>query len=241
MTEAAKPEKKPTIYEAIPLIIKAVDPIKKAREGKGSGFTFKYRGIDDVYAVLNLMFAEYGIFAAPEILSSEHKEAGTKNGGIMYFHQIKIRYWLTDAYGTRVAADAEGEGMDNSDKATAKAQSVAFKAMCFQLFMIPTGDKIEPNIDTESENPTVDPKPTTKPNIASRPPEKQKEDPSVKLCLGIKERIVKCSSVSDMVKLDTEVAELHKARSVNDAQKKWLAEIVASRLKDLRLLQEQAA
>lgn len=234
-----KPEKKPTIYEAIPLITGLVSPIVKGRENKAQGY--KFRGIDDVYAVLNLLFAQYGVSALPEILSSNHEQAGsTKSGSSMWRHQVKVRYWLTDSYGARVGADAEGEGMDTGDKATGKAQSVAFKAMCFQVFCIPTGEKIEPNIDAEDDDPKVDAKPA---NGTARPVEKPvaKEDPSVKLCLGIKERIVKCSSVSDMVKLDTEVAELHKARSVNDAQKKRLGEIVTARLAELRLLQEQAA
>lgn len=76
-------------------------------------------------------------------------------------------------------------------------------------------------------------------------PAKQAEpappDPSIKLCMEIKERIVKCPSVAEMVKLDTEIAEAHKKHAINDAQKARLGEIVSARLKDVRTLQENAA
>lgn len=237
MSDAKVVEKKPSIYEAIPLITGAVAPIAKDR--KGDGVQYKFRGIEDVYAVLNLLLARYGVSILPEVLDSKHEIAGTTKGGSnMYRHMSRVRFHLVDSYGVQVTADAEGEGMDTSDKSSAKAASTAYKAMAFQVFCIPTGEKI----DSEEESPEVEAKPAAKANghhaQAAAPAH---ADPSVKLCMEIKERIIKCPSVAEMVKLDTEIAEAHKKHSINDAQKARLGEIVSARLKDVRTLQENAA
>lgn len=237
MSDAKAVEKKPTIYEAIPLIIGAIAPIGKTRENKQQGYSF--RGIDDVYAVLNLLLARYGVSILPEIMESKHEAAGTtKSGSAMYRHVQRVRFHLIDSYGTAMKADAEGEGMDTGDKSTAKSASTAYKSMAFQVFCIPTGEKI----DSEEESPEVEAKPAAKPNGHPAPAAAPAQaDPSVRLCMEIKERIVKCPSVAEMVKLDTEIAEAHKKHAINDAQKARLGEIVAARLKDVRTLQENAA
>ena len=41
-----------------------------------------------------------------------------------------------------------GEGMDSGDKASNKAMSVALKYACFQLFMIPTEEMVDPDAET---------------------------------------------------------------------------------------------
>lgn len=237
MSEPKAADKKPSIYEAIPLITGACAPIGKTRENKQQNYSF--RGIDDVYAVLNLLLARYGVSILPEILDSKHEVSGTtKSGSNMYRHVQRVRFHLVAADGSKVTADAEGEGMDTGDKATAKAASTAYKSMAFQVFCIPTDDKI----DTEEESPEVEAHPAPKANGHPAPAAAPAQaDPSVKLCEQIRTRIKACGSVSDMVKIDTEIADAHKAHAINDKQKAWLGEIVAARLKDVRTLQENAA
>jgi len=53
-----------------------------------------------------------------------------------------------------VSAVIIGEGMDSGDKASNKALAVGLKYACFQMFMIPTEDMIDP----DSESHDVDPK-----------------------------------------------------------------------------------
>lgn len=157
MTEAAKPEKKPTIYEAIPLIIGAIPPIAKTHRNEAQKYSF--RGIEDVYKVLNLLLAQYSISILPEVLESSHAEAGqTKSGSAMWRHHVRVRYHFRAADGSTVFADSEGEGMDTGDKSTPKAFSTAFKTMAFQVFCIPTGEKI----DSEEDSPEVEAKPAPK-------------------------------------------------------------------------------
>lgn len=149
--EGMSDAKKYSIYEAIPLMTGAIAPISKNRQG--AGMPFKFRGIDDVYAHLNLLLERFGVSILPEILDSKHEQAGASSKGtVMYRHTQRVRFHLVASDGTEVTADAEGEGMDNSDKATPKAASTAYKSMAFQVFCIPTGEKI----DSEEESPEVE-------------------------------------------------------------------------------------
>jgi len=155
--KAAEPprqeEKKPellSIAKALPLIIGAIPPITKNRKNEQQHYNF--RGIDDVYAALNLLLAKYGVSILPEVLESKHEAAGTtKSGTTMWRHYIRVRYHLIASDGSTLKADSEGEGMDTGDKATPKAFSTAFKTMAFQVFCIPTGEKV----DSEEDSPEV--------------------------------------------------------------------------------------
>lgn len=155
----AKPEI-PNIYQALPRIIGAISPIAKTRQNAQQNYNF--RGIDDVYAALNLLLAKYGVAILPEVLESKHEEAGkTAKGSAMWRHFLRIRYHLIASDGSQLTADSEGEGMDTGDKATPKAFSTAFKTMAFQVFCIPTGEKI----DSEEDSPEVKAKKPAKPPL----------------------------------------------------------------------------
>jgi hypothetical protein len=236
MTEAKKPEqppKKPTIYEAIPMITGLVSPIVKGRENKAQGY--KFRGIDDVYAVLNLLFAEHGVSALPEILESTHEQCGsTSKGNAMWRHTVKIRYWLTDSYGGRVAAESEGEGQDSGDKSVGKSQSVAFKAMCFQVFCIPTGEKIEPNLDAEDDDPAVEASST------KAPAQKPKEDPTQAATAKVKAKMIAAKGPGELAVLDQESKQLRKDGVITEGQLTWLGGVRDKRLKEIAAINESA-
>lgn len=148
--DSATAAAKLNIFEAVPMIIGEVAPIAKSKSNTAQGY--KFRGIDDVYAALNLLLAKHGVSILPEVLESKHEISGTtKSGSNMYRHLVKIRYTLVASDGSMLHADSEGEGMDTGDKAVPKAFSTAFKTMAFQVFCIPVGDKI----DSEEDSPEV--------------------------------------------------------------------------------------
>jgi hypothetical protein len=158
MAEVAKLEKKPepkvdaewcSIHKALPQITGAIDPIEKGKKNPQQGYMF--RGVDDVYAALNLLLEKFGVTILPEVLESSHDSFTTKNGAMMFRHRAKVKYTLVASDSTSLACTVEGEGMDSGDKSTQKALSMAYKYMAFQVFCIPTGEKI----DTEEDSPEV--------------------------------------------------------------------------------------
>lgn len=214
--EPTQPVKKPTIWEAIPMITGAVSPIEKNRQG--TGVPFKFRGIDDVYAALNLLLAAHGVCILPEILESKHEVAGTSSKGTtMYRHMQRVRFHLYASDGTTITADAEGEGMDSGDKAVGKAASTAYKSMAFQVFCIPTGEKI----DSEEESPEVEAKPAE--------PAKPLDD-SQALCTKLAQRMAKAKDAEDLAVAQADYTELAMQKKITEKQVDWLEGIMKKQL-----------
>lgn len=111
--------------------------------------SFKYRGIDDVMNVLQPLFVKHGVYAAPEVLDKTREERTSRNGAVMAYTVLTVKYTLTAASdGSSISAVVVGEGMDSGDKSTNKAMSVAMKYAMFQLLCIPTEEMKDP--DSES-------------------------------------------------------------------------------------------
>lgn len=113
--------------------------IAKDRQADGVGASYKFRGIDDVYAALSPLLAENGLVIIPRVLSRELTERQTKNGGVLHYVALRVEFDLVSAEdGSTHTAATFGEAMDSSDKATNKAMSAAYKYMAFLTFGIPT-------------------------------------------------------------------------------------------------------
>ncbi len=126
------------IFESIAAIQGDVDFIGKDKQVQ-SGGSYKYRGVDQVLNTLHPLFAKNKVFAVPEvleILAREQRE--TKNGGIMLYQVLKIRYTFYAEDGSNISATVVGEAMDSGDKVSNKCMSVAYKYACFQILSIPT-------------------------------------------------------------------------------------------------------
>lgn len=116
---------------------------------------YKFRGIDAVYNALNPVMSELGLFICPEILEHRREERETQNvyngevkKTILKYSILTIKYTIYAPDGSNVSCVVVGEGMDSGDKASNKAMSVALKYACFQLFMIPTEEMIDPDAET---------------------------------------------------------------------------------------------
>ena len=145
------------IYELIPEAMRRVGAIGKDSVNKTQGF--KYRGIDAVYNALNPVMSDLGLFIVPEILDHRREERetestynGTVKKSILKYSILTIRFTMYAPDGSNVSCTVVGEGMDSGDKASNKAMSVALKYACFQLFMIPTEEMVDP--DQESHDVT---------------------------------------------------------------------------------------
>lgn len=118
--------------------------------GNGGYGSYKFRGIDDVYAALSPLIAKAGLVIVPNIVSRDFREATAKSGnGMLYYTTLTVRYVLYSTEdGSSIEATVIGEAMDSSDKSANKAMSAAYKYMAFQVFCIPT----EGDNDTENSN-----------------------------------------------------------------------------------------
>ena len=140
------------IYKAIAGVMKDVGAVGKDSKNPQQGY--KYRGIDAVMNALQPAMVKHGIFAAPTVISSEREERQTRNGGLLIYTMLTVKYSFFAEDGSYVETTVVGEGMDSSDKSSNKAMSAAFKYACFQTFCIPT----EEMQDADAESPQVKPK-----------------------------------------------------------------------------------
>ena len=139
------------IYSLIPKAMQMVGAIGK--DSYNQSQKFKYRGIDAVYNALNPVMAELGLFTVPEVLEQTREERKTMNGGNLIYSILKVKFTMYAPDGSSVSGIVTGEGMDSGDKASNKAMSVALKYFCFEVFMIPTEEMVDPDGESHETAP----------------------------------------------------------------------------------------
>ena len=161
-----KPEPK-KIYEALNSIMSAIDPIAKNKRNTQQNYNF--RGVDDVYAVLNPMLVANKVIIVPQMISHQLTQFESKSGGALFRAIVEVNYTLVHAEdNSSIGVVVFGEGMDSGDKATPKAFSVAYKYMAFQLFCIP----VDTGTDVENDHHEVTPAPNKPATPKANEPEK---------------------------------------------------------------------
>ena len=174
-------EKKLSIFEAIPLAMQKVGAIGKdstATNMSGKQM-YKFRGIDAVYNALNPVMAELGLFICPEVLEQTREERKSSTGSTLIYSILKIRFTMYAPDGSNVSCVVIGEGMDSGDKASNKAMSIALKYACFELFMIPTEEMVDPDAEVHEVAPKNAPAKRTETLAKPDAPADVKNVPSV--------------------------------------------------------------
>lgn len=123
-----------SIIEAMGLIAKT--GIAKLSRNKDQGYNF--RGIEAAMNEMSPILIRCGITIAPSYSELAITERDSKSGGKLRFVTLKGSFRFEAKDGSFVVGEAYGEGMDSSDKATAKAMSVAYRTALFQQFVVPT-------------------------------------------------------------------------------------------------------
>lgn len=141
------------INTAINGIMTDVGAISKGRKNQQQGFM--YRGVDEVMNALQPALVRHKVYVVPEVLEQIREERTSKNGGLLLYSILKVKFTFYADDGSSVSATVIGEGMDSADKASNKAMSVAFKYACFQVFCIPTEEMADPDADTHEVAPTM--------------------------------------------------------------------------------------
>lgn len=149
------------IFKLIGKAIGMIGAIGKDKTNVQQGF--KYRGIDQVYNAMNPVMAELGIFFCPEVLDQKREERVTKNGAVLTYTLLTMKFTAYAPDGSNVSMTVVGEGMDSGDKSSNKAMSVAMKYAMFQLFCIPTEEMKDPDADVYTDILPKGQKPQQKP------------------------------------------------------------------------------
>ena len=156
------------IYGLVGKAIAKIGAIGKEKKNQQQGFM--YRGIDQVYNALNPVLSELGLFFVPEVLDMKREERTNKNGTVITYTILTMKYTAYAPDGSHVTMTVMGEGMDTGDKGCNKAMSTAMKYAMFQLFCIPTEEMKDPDADVYTDVLPKGQKPAQKP--VQKAPEK---------------------------------------------------------------------
>lgn len=121
-----------------------VDLPAVGKDGRNEAQKFNFRGIDGVLNACGPALRKHGVIAAPRALQHIKEEVPRRGGGSMTHVLIELEVtWLLA--GQPVDAGLKtvvwGEAFDTSDKATAKAHSVALRTAYIQTLALPTQER----------------------------------------------------------------------------------------------------
>lgn len=141
-----------TIYTAL---VAAMADIAKTGIAKTSradlgGAKVNFRGIEAAMNEMSVVLIRHGISVTPSYSDLSIQERAKGDGKATRFVTVKGRFTFAAADGSSVACECYGEAMDSGDKATTKAQSVAFRTALFQQFVVPTM-AMDPEADAEDD------------------------------------------------------------------------------------------
>ena len=122
-------------------IIGAMSDIAKtgiAKLGRNKDQSYNFRGVEQAMNEMSPILIRRSISVTSSYSDLAIHERESKSGTKMRFATLKGSFKFEAEDGSCVVGEAFGEGMDSSDKATAKAMSVAFRTALFQQFVVPT-------------------------------------------------------------------------------------------------------
>lgn len=162
MTE--QPETVPVIV-ALSRVMAEVQSVGKDGKYDAAGTRYIFRGVDAVVNAVGPALRNHGVVVMPIVEEVTYRDAVTSGGKAARGCQVRVRYVVYGPAGDKLDEPVVvvAESLDNSDKGTAKAMSVAYRTLWLQLLCIPTDDP-----DPDSDNKTLGSARASKPS-ASRP------------------------------------------------------------------------
>lgn len=135
------------IMRDLPAIAKTAHP---SPDGRG-GVTYKYRGIEEITAEAQQLFARHCVVPVPMVKDRAVKDI-TVNGNPWTDTFLEVDWMLYGPGGIHdcVPATTFGMGRDNSDKGTNKAMTQSFKYLLLDLLLI--SDPADDNDGTNTAN-----------------------------------------------------------------------------------------
>lgn len=142
------------IYAAVHAAITeiATEGVGKSRRNKEQNYD--YRGVEDAMNAVSPLLVKHKIVVIPRFTEHSDEMRETKSGGKMKYVKVKGVFKFVHAEdASSFESEIYGEGMDVADKATTKAESVAYRICLFQTFCIPYMGVL---VDPEGDNGGVD-------------------------------------------------------------------------------------
>lgn len=144
------------IQAAVIQIMREVREVGKDGKAPEKVGGYKFRKVDDIMNAVGGAMRNHAVFIRPEVVSNERKSWSSGNSLVTEV-VLTMRYiWVSGVDGTEFSVVVLGEGRDNGDKATSKAQAMCYKTMLLQTLCIPleevTGFDVE-NEDTSTMTP----------------------------------------------------------------------------------------
>lgn len=119
-----------------------VREVKKT--GHNAAQNFDFRGVDAVVNAVGPALRAHEVVVLPHVESIAYEPYKTSKGTQMMCARVIVTYRFVGPGGDWLEATVAGEASDSSDKATAKAMSVAFRIALLQALALPTDD-IDPD------------------------------------------------------------------------------------------------
>ena len=101
---------------------------------------YNFRGIDGVINAAGPAFRKHGIIPTPKLKKVSYRDTKTTGGKDTREVIVEVDYTFYGLDGSSITITVPGESLDQSDKGSAKAMSVAYRIALIQLLAIPTDE-----------------------------------------------------------------------------------------------------
>ena len=139
-----------------------------AKNGTNEFHRYKYATAADVLEKVNASLTKHGLASIVSSNLLSLKDVTTSKGNIEQLASVEVCVTLIDSdSGESLSIKGLGSGQDPSDKAVAKAQTMAIKYAYLNSLAIATLDDPEADLHTDE---VMQPKPKSAPNKINTPP-----------------------------------------------------------------------
>ena len=166
--------KEQSIEQTINNVMSEISAIGYKKGGKNDSQGYKYRSIDDAYAVLSPVLSSNGLIISSSNVDNIHERITVGKYNTPAIHVLqKIKYTVRHVHNKEtIEFEQWGEAMDTADKAFNKAFTAAYKYMVINFFCMPvegqedadssTPERSTPPAKSSVPTPTPAPAPATK-------------------------------------------------------------------------------
>lgn len=158
---------RPHVFKALSAIRSYISKVGIAKDGHNQQHDYYFRGIDAVMDTFASVVASHDVMILPTFDEFIRDEQKTKHSTMISVRVRAHLVFLSMVDGSRVTAGPfYGEAADSLDKATTKAQSVAYRSGMLLTFGAPLGPEADPEASIEPDPPAAESAPA---NEASKP------------------------------------------------------------------------
>lgn len=130
----------PSVDEAWAAVQGDVLAVRKDQQVTAGPARFNFRGIDGVMNAVGPALRRHGVHVRPINVDVTRRDVTTSGGKPARETAVVVTYRVTGPAGDSFDGMAPGESLDNGDKGTAKAMSVAYRTFLLQALTIPTDE-----------------------------------------------------------------------------------------------------